>query len=347
MSDLLTGWSAAEVHPSELVDDEWIAANTAPMRAPSRVRHAVSRVGKSLRTFGIDPSVNSLGDGSLAMDGPTGRVVGSRFGLQAGGFTRDQMRRIVARTGVPGIEAWSARNYGPMRAVWGALCHHTGTSWLAPGDYPTLRVVRDGRPGLENSLSMFGLGRYSYIYLISEKLSWHAGVGAYNGLTDGNGYLGGIEAESDGLPGHWTAFQVKAYPRLVASILIEIHDTDRYTTRHATWALPPGRKNDFAGWPGGPETFWAQVYWLLANPAYININYNPGGEIMAKLDPDDYANIAKAVWNYRLGETNGGTAENPVSVPDESARDRVNAIRRAGVSVRDWVAELLKIPPAG
>jgi hypothetical protein len=222
------GWSAAEVDPSELVDDEWIARNTRKGRKPSRVKAA-------------------------------GRKITPKK-LQRGGLSRDQMRRICQRAGLQYTEAWSGHNKGSQKAVWGALCHHTGTPWSAPGDYPTLRVVRDGRAGLANALSQFGLGKSGRVYLITEKVAWHAGAGEYKGLKDGNGYLVGIEAESDGGAGHWTPEQVVAYPKLVASILVEINHNDEYTTRHGSWALPRGRKTDFAGWPGGTEAFWREVY---------------------------------------------------------------------------------------
>jgi peptidoglycan hydrolase-like protein with peptidoglycan-binding domain len=226
------GWKAAEVDPSELVDDDWIAANTRKGKRPSKVRAA----------------------GRKALPAT----------LQRGGLSRDQMRRIAQRTGYPYTEAWSGHNKGAMSGVWGVLCHHTGTPWSAQGDYPTLRVVRDGRSDLVNSLSAYGLGKSGRIYLISEKRSWHAGKGEYNGVTDGAGYLIGIEAESDGGAGHWTREQVDAYPKLVASILVEINQDERYTTRHASWALPRGRKTDFGGWPGGPEAFWAAVrHWRM------------------------------------------------------------------------------------
>lgn len=225
------GWTAAEVGAGELVDDDWISTHTRRGRKPSRVR-------------------------------AVGRKAVPRT-LQRGGLSRDQMRRIAQRTGYPYTEAWSGHNKGAMKAVWGVLCHHTGTSWNAQGDYPTLKVVRDGRAGLENALSQYGLGKSGRIYLFTEKVAWHAGKGEYKGLTDGNGYLIGIEAESDGGNGHWTPEQMDAYPKLVASILAEINSDDTYTTRHGSWALPRGRKTDFAGWPGGTDAFWPKVYhWL-------------------------------------------------------------------------------------
>lgn len=265
------GWSAADVPPDEYVDDAWIAANTRPAKAPSKVRHAGGRVLAAARTIGVDPLEGAEQADLSGLLPKLPRPI-RRALIQRGGLTRDQMRRIAHRTGYPVIEAWSGHNKGSMKGVWGALVHHTGTPWSLPGDYPTLRVVRDGRPGLENSLCAFGLGRSGTIYLVNDKVSWHAGVGEYNGVTDGNGYMAGIEAESDGK--NWTAEERDCYPRLVASILIEIGQGDprpgvgdRWTTRHASYALPRGRKSDASGLD--LDLFWRQVYGYLANPASI------------------------------------------------------------------------------
>lgn len=251
------GWSAADIDPDELVDDDWIRANTTPGRQASPVRGALARARSAVATIGCDPHPDRSGSRA--------RRLARRFGLQRGGLTRDQMRRIAARTGYPYVEAWSAQNKGAMSGVWGALIHHTGTAWSAAGDYPTLRIVRDGRSDLQNSLCAFGLGRSGTIYLVSEKLSWHAGAGNWNGLTNGNGLMVGIEAESDGV--HWTDEERDAYPRLVASILIEIGQDDKYTTRHASYALPKGRKTDASGLD--MDAFWRQVYAYLAKPATV------------------------------------------------------------------------------
>jgi hypothetical protein len=303
------GWSAAELDPAELVDDAWIEANTRPGRAPSRARAVGGRLLAAVRTIGVDPLEGVAPDVAVAghpllsaLPRPIRRTL-----IQRGGLTRDQMRRIAARTGYPYTEAWSPHNKGAMKGVWGALVHHTGTSWSAAGDYPTLRVVRDGRPGLVNSLSGFGLGRSGTIYLISEKLSWHAGVGEYNGLTDGNGYLVGIEAESDGRS--WTDAERDAYPRLVASLLIEIGQGDprpgvgdRWTTRHASWALPRGRKTDAAGLD--MDRFWAQVYAYLADPASIHRDH---GKAPAPVAPTGQHTVVSGDTLYALARRYGVT----------------------------------------
>jgi hypothetical protein len=305
------GWSAADVDPAELVDDAWIAANTRPGRAPSRVRAAGGRALAAVRTIGVDPlegvdpDVAVAGHPLLAaLPRPVRRTL-----IQRGGLTRDQMRRIAARTGYPYVEAWSGHNKGAMTAVWGAMVHHTGTPWSTPGDYPTLRVVRDGRPGLVNSLCAFGLGRSGTIYLISEKLSWHAGAGEWNGMTDGNGLTVGVEAESDGR--NWTDAERDAYPRLVAAILIEIGQGDprpgvgdRYTTRHASYAKPAGRKTDASGLD--MDRFWREVYAYLADPASIHKDH---GKAPAPVAPTGTHTVVPGDTLYSLSRRYGVTVQ--------------------------------------
>lgn len=161
------------------------------------------------------------------------------------GWTRAQVLNVAKRTGFPVVEAWSGHNKGNMGTVYGPMLHHTGSK--GSGDYPTLRVVRDGRAGLENSLSMYGLGKSGTIYCINNYISWHAGAGNWNGVTDGNGHFAGIEAESSGNGTDWTPQQIEAYKRLVASILIETGRDTNWMPMHKEYALPKGRKPDPAG----------------------------------------------------------------------------------------------------
>ena len=145
-----------------------------------------------------------------------------------------------------------------------------------PRDYPSAsRPGRSSRSG-EQLLECVRTRPVGHHLPDLGKLSWHAGAGEYNGLRDGNGYLAGIEAESDGGAGHWTSQQVDCYPRLVAAILVEVGRGEEYTTRHRRCALPRGRKSDFAGWPGGPPTFWARVREYLAHPELIDKNRGEG-----------------------------------------------------------------------
>lgn len=162
-------------------------------------------------------------------------------------WTRDTIIKVAKRTGHPVVAAWSGNNAGTMGTIYGPVLHHTGTSATAAGDYPTLKVVRDGRPGLENSLAMYGIGRSGIIYCINDKISWHAGVGDWKGITDGNGHFAGIEAEGPYASGKWPAAELDAYQKLVASILIETGRGLDWAPTHAEWADPPGRKTDPQG----------------------------------------------------------------------------------------------------
>lgn len=162
------------------------------------------------------------------------------------GLSRANLQTIASRTGRKVVAAWSDHDQGSMGTIVGVVMHHTGSSQATSSVAPTLRVVRDGRAGLRNALSTFYIDKVGTIYLISEKICWHAGVGDWRGITDGNGHFLGIEAESDGV--HWTAATIDAYVALVAEICRFLGvDPDTWAIRHAAWADPPGRKIDFAG----------------------------------------------------------------------------------------------------
>jgi hypothetical protein len=180
------------------------------------------------------------------------------------GWTKATMIKVAKRTGYPVVEAWSGHNKGTMGNPLGPMLHHTGTPSTAPGDYPTLRIVRDGRAGLENSLCAFGLGRSGTIYLINNNISWHAGVGSWKGVSDGNGRFLGIEAE--GPYTTWPAKEMDAYHKLVASILMECGTGTEWAPAHKEFALPRGRKPD----PNfDMVAFRANVQRILNNPALL------------------------------------------------------------------------------
>lgn len=185
------------------------------------------------------------------------------------GWTKNTVVKVAKRTGYPVVEAWSGRNAGQMGTVYGPMLHHTGSGNSSGADYPTLRVVRDGRAGLENSLSMYGIGKSGTIYCISEKISWHAGAGNWKGVTDGNGHFAGIEAESSGNGKDWTPAQLDAYKKLVASILIETGRDASWAPAHREWALPRGRKPD----PAGIDVvaFRAEVQKMIDNPSLLGV----------------------------------------------------------------------------
>ena len=194
------------------------------------------------------------------------------------GWTRQEVLEVARSTGRPVVEAWSNHNAGQMGTVVGPMLHHTGSAWSYPRyKAPTLRVVRDGRAGLENALSMYYIDYEGVIYCITEKIAWHAGAGAWAGITDGNGHFAGIEAESDGK--QWTKATTASYKKLAAAILRKTRRTVAFAPRHADYALPHGRKTDFSGI--NPATFLADVNTELTDQ---------------EDDMPSAAEIAQAVW---------------------------------------------------
>lgn len=195
-------------------------------------------------------------------------------------LTWDELVHVARRTGVenwrdpasgvPGRlvlapSSWRGKR-GTMGSVVGTTRHHTGTAetFKPAEDYPTYQVVKEGRTGLYNSLSAYGLGRWTGLYVFSEFLSWHAGLWSYGGITDGNGHFLGVEAEGTGA--RWTPFQREFYPRLSASILSFVGSGTTWMPRHLDGAMPRGRKNDAANlWPD----FTEKVAWYLGDPARI------------------------------------------------------------------------------
>lgn len=156
-------------------------------------------------------------------------------------------------TGYPVVEinGWRSRGHGGMRLVEGVVGHHTGTPDSAPGDYPSLGVVTNGRSDLAGPLCNLGLGRSGTIYVVAAGCAWHAGASAWAGFTDLNDEFLGIEAESAGTGG-WTAAQRDCYPKLVGALLKYMsRGTDRYAG-HKDVCLPHGRKPD----PVGIDTVW-------------------------------------------------------------------------------------------
>ncbi len=147
------------------------------------------------------------------------------------------------------VPGWQNRGHGDEGAVLGVLCHHT----CGPlhGDLPDLNVLIDGRPDLGGPLCNLGLGRSGTFYIIAAGKGWHAGRGQWQGITDGNAHLVGIEAENigtsnaDGSPKEpWPAVQMDAYKRGCAAILKHVGAKPIMCAGHKEYALPHGRKDD-------------------------------------------------------------------------------------------------------
>lgn len=128
-------------------------------------------------------------------------------------------------------------------------CHHT--CGPKDGDIRDLHVLVDGRPDLGGPLCNLGLARSGVFWVVAAGKAWHAGRGLWQGVSDGNSHLIGIEAENIGTSDKtgnplepWSAPQIDAYKRGCAAILKHIGAAPIMCAGHKEFALPHGRKDD-------------------------------------------------------------------------------------------------------
>jgi hypothetical protein len=145
------------------------------------------------------------------------------------------------------VDGWKTRAHGPLTDIRSIICHHTAGP--ATGDYPSLPVVRDGRPDLPGPLAQLGLGRSGTWFAIAAGLSYHAGVVTDPSLYS-NQYAIGVEAEGTGLPpddvghSHWPEVQWESYVRGVRALKKAFNVPTEYVKGHKEIASPLGRKID-------------------------------------------------------------------------------------------------------
>lgn len=147
------------------------------------------------------------------------------------------------KSGLPVVEVdgWRKRGHGQLVGVRTIVVHHTATSANAKGDYPSLRIVRDGRSDLAGPLANLGLGRDGTVYVIAAGVAWHAGK--VREPDYGNVYSIGIEAEHPGI-GVWTNAQYDAYVRLCVALCEHYHLPASRVLGHKEVCAPAGRKTD-------------------------------------------------------------------------------------------------------
>lgn len=138
---------------------------------------------------------------------------------------------------------WKTSGRGPMAAVRGILCHHTGGS--TKGNAPSLALVRNGRADLPGPLSQLVLGRDGTFFVVAAGRCNHAGAGIWQGITAGNSSFIGIEAENAGTGADpWPVAQMDAYIAGCAAILRHLGLSAQMVAGHKEYATPPGRKID-------------------------------------------------------------------------------------------------------
>lgn len=157
--------------------------------------------------------------------------------------------RVLQTAGlqVSEVPGWQNRGHGDEGHVSGIICHHT----CGPlhGEMLDLNVIVAGRPDLGGPLAQLALGRTGIFHIVAAGKCWHAGRGAWKGITDGNAHFIGIEAENTGETAGpradpWPVAQMDAYERGCAAILKHIGASVDMCIGHKEWALPKGRKDD-------------------------------------------------------------------------------------------------------
>lgn len=159
-----------------------------------------------------------------------------------------QLATVARRTGYPVVEVpgWKTRGRpGGMNGVRTITTHHTANGG-AKGNYPSLRVVRDGRKGLPGPLAQYGIGVDGTIYVIAAGKCNHAGASRRIDYT--NPWAIGIEAEAEGVPGDkedWPPKQMDSFARLCRALVDEFDGVGVADVRaHRETCSPSGRKSD-------------------------------------------------------------------------------------------------------
>lgn len=129
------------------------------------------------------------------------------------------------------------RGHGDFGAIWGVVCHHTGSFGETPrgiAQHPAL--------GLASQLYLSPEGKYT---LCGVGVAWHAGAGSWPGIAanNANACTIGIEAANDGggRPGlphraSWSDAQYDAYVIGVAAILKKLNQPASHAIAHKEWA---------------------------------------------------------------------------------------------------------------
>lgn len=183
------------------------------------------------------------------------------------------------------VDGWKTRGAlgRGLSGMRGVMWHHTATPASAQGDYPSLGVVRDGRPGISGPLSQLGLGRSGTWYVIAAGRAHHAGAGSCSWMpTDqGNDFSVSVEAEHPGIPDvPWPTAQLDSYRRGTAALLQAYGLHSGRLIAHKEWA--PDRKID-----------------------PISLYMSNERRIVANLMEDDMptpAEYAKAVWDHAIAD---------------------------------------------
>ncbi|HKG15557.1 MAG TPA: N-acetylmuramoyl-L-alanine amidase [Pyrinomonadaceae bacterium] len=159
-------------------------------------------------------------------------------------FQLTWLAEVLTRAGqkISEIDGWQSRGRSDMGRVFGVICHHT--AGRREENMPSLKVILNGRPGINGPLANLGLARDGTWIIIAAGRANHAGKGRFRGIVNGNSNFIGIEAENTGLANDrpWPSVQMEAYHRGVAAMLTHVRQSPEFCIGHREWA--PGRKPD-------------------------------------------------------------------------------------------------------
>jgi hypothetical protein len=181
---------------------------------------------------------------------------------------------VLRARGINVVEypGWQNRGHGDVGTIRGVLCHHT----CGPlhGDLPDVGVLVNGRSDLSGPLCNIGLGRSGTVTMIAAGAGYHAGVGNWQGITNGNQNMIGIEAENTGetkgaRADTWPEIQLAAYAQVCAAILDHVGAKVIMCAGHKEYALPKGRKDD----PNfDMDKFRERVAKLMGQPTQVAVS---------------------------------------------------------------------------
>jgi len=200
------------------------------------------------------------------------------------------------------VDGWKTRGHGGMGAIQGILAHNTAGPYQSQtsSNYPSLRVVRDGRDGLPGPLAQLGIGFDGTWYVIAAGRCWHAGK--VDSRKYNNTHALGIEAENPGDGSPWPKAQYDSYVRGVAALIDEWNGSIG-VRGHKEAAIPHGRKID-------PTFNMAQ---FRADVRAVDLTTPAGGDVAGGHTPRDWFDMASesdlrkiireeaghAVWDYQ------------------------------------------------
>lgn len=110
--------------------------------------------------------------------------------------------------------------------------------------------------------------------------SWHAGVSTWEGRSDCNSWMIGVEIANNGVGETYTDAQYEAVSQTCAYNCARYRIPDSHVTSHARVALPAGRKDDPRGWDWA--RMWRRVDELRANWPWHDIpEWHDYGRVMS------------------------------------------------------------------